>query len=43
MNVKKQYQDMCQEVANNLGWYYPTEYADDLDPPDADEGNQTKF
>ena len=33
--VHKQYQDMCQEVDNNLFWYCPTEYTYYLAPTDA--------
>ena len=41
--VHKQYQYMCKDVANTLCWFYPTEYTDDLDPPNAGTGNQIKF
>ena len=41
--VQKKYQDMCQDIDNNLCWYYYTEYTDDLYPPCAGEGNQISF
>ena len=34
---------MCQEGYNNLCWYFPTEYTDNLDPPDAGVLNIIKF
>ena len=41
--VQKQYQYMCQDGANTLFWYLPTEYKDDLDSPDSGGVNQIKL
>ena len=34
---------MCQYVDNTLCWYCPTEFTDDLAPPDAATGKQINF
>ena len=41
--VYKQYQYMYQEGANNLCWYWPTDYTDDLVTPETGAGNHIKF
>ena len=41
--VQKKYQYMCQEGYNTLCWYFPNEYIDYLDTPDAGAGNNIKF
>ena len=40
--VQKQYQYMCQDRTNTLCWYFPTDYRDDLDPPESGR-KQIKF
>ena len=41
--VYKQYQDISEEVSNNLFWYYPPDYENDLAHPVSSAGKQIKL
>ena len=41
--VKRKYQDMCQEGYNTICCYFHPEYTHDLDPHDSGAGNHIRF